>query len=114
MRAIDLGMRIRTADLLKLVDESHEPRRQEDEVSGIQRLVRVWYTGRNEHGFSWTDVHDTIAETKTKHTFEHVPRLVISVVNVEVRGTAASPLANRERCSRRAEARGVVRPVQLC
>lgn len=81
---------------LKLLDERHEARREKHQVPGIDRFIRVRYPGRHEYRSSCTDVQGTIGKAKAKRPLQDVPRLVIGVVHVKLRGPATTPLPNRE------------------
>jgi len=91
---------------LKGLDERVESRRQNNEITRIDRLIGVRHAGGHEHRPARSDINGAIVETKLERALENMPRFVVSVVHVHDRGPAAPPLVNAERVARRRKARG--------
>src|ERR1051326_2165420 len=85
--AIHPGMRGAIGRCLQLGDEGIEPRREDDEIAGILRLVGVRDSGRDEYAAARRDIDVPIREAKAQAPLEDVPRLVIGGMAVQ-RGAA--------------------------
>ena len=85
--------------LLKFSNQSRQTRREDDQISGTHGFVGVGSSGRNEYGSSRADVNNTVDEAKPQRTLKYVPRLIISVMDVQSRWATSSPLVDCERLS---------------
>src|SRR5438046_10606573 len=85
--------------VLKCSNQSRQTRREDDQISGTHGFVGVGSSGRNEYGSSRADVNNTVDEAKPQRTLKYVPRLVISVMDVQSRWATSSPLVDCERLS---------------
>ncbi len=54
------------------------------------------HAGRNEHGASWTHVHDPIDEPEPQRAFQDVPCLIIEVMDVQLGRATAPPFVDLE------------------
>src|SRR5262245_16805282 len=88
---------------LQLLDQRNEPRREHDEVSSADGLVGVRNASGDENSLARADVDHAVLKAKAQHAFENVPRLVVRVVDVQLRRATPAPLANRKRFARGTE-----------
>src|SRR5262245_39028031 len=82
---------------LQLLDQRHKTRSEHHEIASPDGFVGVRDASRNENSFAGTDVDLTIRKAKAQHSLEDVPRLVVRVVDVQLRRATPAPLANGKR-----------------
>lgn len=82
--------------LLKLPDQRIQPRREDDEIARIDRLIRVRHAGGDEDGLTCSDIDGSIDKSKSQCARQDVPSLIISVMHMQGRRPAAAPLVNNE------------------
>jgi len=96
---------------LELLDQCHEPRCQHDKVSRVEGFVRVRHASGNKDRLTRSDLDFSVSKAESQGTFEHVPRLVVGMVNVQLRRSAASPLPEREGLPGASESGGGIAPL---
>ena len=85
MFAVHCRMSSAIGRLLQLANQLGESRREYDEVTSVERLVRVRNAGRDKDGPARAHVDLMILEAEMKHTVEDVPRFVVRVMDVQLR-----------------------------
>src|SRR5947208_3536499 len=90
----------RIAVALQFANQSAEARRQDDEVARIVAgRVGVDDTGWYKHCCSWPGRFGSVCITERQLAFEHVPRFIIGMVDVQGCRPAATPFVNLKRFS---------------
>lgn len=94
MRRITIGLKRR--------NQRAQPRCQNNQIASIaSRCVSMGHTRRHKHGRSRSGRLGPVAVAKLQLAFQNMPRLVIRVVHVKHRRTAATPLMNLKRLANR-------------
>src|SRR5580700_646624 len=106
--AIHLGLGLTAGSSMQRLDEGHQSLGQDQQVARVWRegLKCVRGTRGDEDRGSDAGIHLTVREPKANDSREDAPRLVISVMHVEFRGSAPRPLAECEGLPGGLDARG--------
>lgn len=82
---------------MQLCDQGLESRGEDDEVACIFSGIRVRDSGRHEDRRACAYLDLPIKKTEPNRSLEYMPRLIVSVVDMQKGGTASAPLMDRKR-----------------
>jgi hypothetical protein len=93
---------------LELINQRHKARRQHDEVSGLDGVVCVGHACRDKDRLTRPDLDLSVGKAESQYAVQHVPRLIVRVMNVQLRRAAAAPLTESKGLARADESGGSI------